>query len=133
MGLLDKRASRWMEKRVKTNIHYQMHVFADRRFRCDFDMQVPSDWITTMANWFVKRQTSQENVSLDSFEVPEQLYGKVLKQFRLFIIEAQQKTAEKMPGFHLVTLRIQKFTYNKIPNKEEFFVEISISGDYLLA
>jgi hypothetical protein len=122
-----------MEHKVKTDIKYKMHVFKDRRFRCDFDMIVPSDWITKLANWFIKRQTSQENVSIDSFEVPEQLYGKVLKQFKLFILEAQQKTAEKLPGFHLVTLHIEKFTFNKIQNKEKFFVEISIGGDYLLS
>jgi len=130
MGLIDRRASRWVEKKAKTNIHYEMHVFKDRQFRCDFDMKVPSDWITKLADWFIKKQGAKENLSIDSFEVPESLHGKVLKQFKFFILEAQEKTARQLPGFHLVTLHIERFKYNKIQGKDEFFVEISIGGDY---
>lgn len=108
-----------------------MHGFENRTFRCDFDMTVPADWVMKLADWFLKKQGSQETVTMDSFEVPEKLYGKTLKQFKKALFEAQEETAKKIKGFHILTMRIQNFRYTKDPFKNEFKVELSIAGDFL--
>ena len=132
MGFVEKRAEKWMEKHKKTDIKYNIHCYDNRQYLIDFQMSVPSDTISKLAEWFLKRQGSNQKVDMDEFEVDERLYPKVLKGFKKAINEVEVKTQKDMPGFHFITIRIKNFKYKKV-SEDTFRVYIVIVGDYAFA
>ena len=118
-----------MEKHKKTDIKYDIHCFDNRQYKIDFEMSVPADIISKLAEWFIKRQGSNQKIDMNEFEVDERLYPKVLKGFRKAIDEVEKKTQKDMPGFHFITIRINRFKYNKV-SEDTYRVFIVIVGDY---
>jgi hypothetical protein len=121
-----------MEKHKKTDIKYDIHVYDNRQYLVDFSMMVPADIIAKLAEWFVKKQGSNQKIDIDEFEVDERLYPKVLKGFKKAINEVELKTQKDMPGFHFVTIRIKNFKYKRAA-EDVFRVFITVIGDYAFA
>jgi len=130
MSLMKKRAEKWMSKNKKTDIMYDIRLYDNDQFRIKFNLEVPSDVITKLAGWFLKRKGINSKVTLDEFDVDERLYGKILKGFGKTIREVEKDTAKDIPGFKIVAMTIKNFKYKAMSNKK-YRVDLWIQGDYV--
>jgi hypothetical protein len=126
-----RRAEKWMSKNKKTDIKFDIRLFDNRMYSVKFNMTVPADIITKLAEWMLKRQGVKEKVNLREFEVDERLHGKVLKGFKKAIDDVERQVKKDIQSFKFITFTVEKFKYTAIDNKK-YDVKMLLKGDYAI-
>lgn len=130
-NLIRKRAEKWMGKHKKTDIRYDIRLFDNRQYSVKFKMKAPSDIISKLAEWMLKRQGVNEKIEMSSFNVDERLHGKALKGFRVAVNDVERQVKNDVHGFKFVTFVVDEFKYDKIDEKN-YLVKLKLIGDYVI-